>query len=328
MKKGNLAGIAAGVAIILAIISLIAWFVIKPAPQLIQGEVVATTVKIASKVPGRIDSIFVEEGQAVKKGDVLFALSTPEVDAKLRQAQAMRNAAGAQDSKAKKGARKEEVQALYSVWQKAEAGYELALKTYQRAEKLHNSGVIPAQKFDEASANLKAMQATRTAAKSQYEMAKEGARNEDKKAAAAMYDQADAVVSEVTSLISDARQSAPIDAEVATIIAEPNELVGTGFPIITLVNLNDTYVTFNVKETLLPKLQKGTVVKGYIPGIDEKVDLTVERIAAQADYATWSATRTKGEFDIRTFEVKMRPSKTQAQLRPGMSVIVNWDEIK
>lgn len=328
MKKGNLAGIAAGVAIILAIISLIAWFVIKPAPQLIQGEVVATTVKIASKVPGRIDSIFVEEGQAVKKGDVLFALSTPEVDAKLRQAQAVRNAAGAQDSKAKKGARKEEVQALYSVWQKAEAGYELALKTYQRAEKLHNSGVIPAQKFDEASANLKAMQATRTAAKSQYEMAKEGARNEDKKAAAAMYDQADAVVSEVTSLISDARQSAPIDAEVATIIAEPNELVGTGFPIITLVNLNDTYVTFNVKETLLPKLQKGTVVKGYIPGIDEKVDLTVERIAAQADYATWSATRTKGEFDIRTFEVKMRPSKTQAQLRPGMSVIVNWDEIK
>ncbi|MGL5787022.1 MAG: HlyD family secretion protein [Bacteroidales bacterium] len=328
MKKGNLAGIAAGVAIILAIISLIAWFVIKPAPQLIQGEVVATTIKIASKVPGRIDSIFVEEGQSVKKGDVLFALSTPEVDAKLRQAQAVRNAAGAQDSKAKKGARKEEVQALYSVWQKAEAGYELALKTYQRAEKLHNSGVIPAQKFDEASANLKAMQATRTAAKSQYEMAKEGARNEDKKAAAAMYDQADAVVSEVTSLISDARQSAPIDAEVATIIAEPNELVGTGFPIITLVNLNDTYVTFNVKETLLPKLQKGTVVKGYIPGIDEKVDLTVERIAAQADYATWSATRTKGEFDIRTFEVKMRPSETQAQLRPGMSVIVNWDEIK
>lgn len=328
MKKGNFAGIAAGVAIILAIISLIAWFVIKPAPQLIQGEVVATTVKIASKIPGRIDSIYVEEGQSVKAGDALFSLRTPEVDAKLRQAEAVRNAAGAQDSKAKKGARKEEIQALYSIWQKAEAGYELALKTYQRADKLYKSGVIPSQKFDEASANLKAMDATRTAAKSQYEMAKEGARNEDKRAAAALYDQADAVVSEVTSLISDARQSAPIDAEVATIIAEPNELVSTGFPIITLVNLNDTWVTFNVKETLLPKLQKGTVVKGYIPGIDEKVDLTVERIAAQADYATWSATRTKGEFDIRTFEVKMRPSKTNAQLRPGMSVIVNWDEIK
>ncbi|MGL4331417.1 MAG: HlyD family secretion protein [Bacteroidales bacterium] len=328
MKKGNFAGIAAGVAIILAIISLIAWFVIKPAPQLIQGEVVATTVKIASKIPGRIDSIYVEEGQSVKAGDPLFSLRTPEVDAKLRQAEAVRNAAGAQDSKAKKGARKEEIQALYSIWQKAEAGYELALKTYQRADKLYKSGVIPSQKFDEASANLKAMDATRTAAKSQYEMAKEGARNEDKRAAAALYDQADAVVSEVTSLISDARQSAPINAEVATIIAEPNELVGTGFPIITLVNLNDTWVTFNVKETLLPKLQKGTVVKGYIPGIDEKVDLTVERIAAQADYATWSATRTKGEFDIRTFEVKMRPSKTNAQLRPGMSVIVNWDEIK
>lgn len=328
MKKGNFAGIAVGVAIILAIISLIAWFVIKPAPQLIQGEVVATTVKIASKIPGRIDSIYVEEGQSVKVGDPLFALRTPEVDAKLRQAEAVRNAAGAQDLKAKKGARKEEVQALYSIWQKAEAGYDLALKTYQRADKLYQSGVIPSQKFDEASANLKAMDATRTAAKSQYEMAKEGARNEDKKAASALYDQADAVVSEVTSLISDARQNAPIDAEVATIIAEPNELVGTGFPIITLVNLNDTWVIFNVKETLLPKLQKGTVVQGYIPGIDEKIDLTVERVALQADYATWSATRTKGEFDIRTFEVKMRPAKTNAQLRPGMSVIINWDEIK
>ncbi|MGL5318391.1 MAG: HlyD family secretion protein [Bacteroidales bacterium] len=328
MKKGNFAGIAAGVAIILAIISLIAWFVIKPTPQLIQGEVVATSIKIASKIPGRVDSIFVEEGQSVKVGDPLFSLRTPEVDAKLRQAQAVRNAAGAQDSKAKRGARKQEVEGLYSIWQKAEAGYELALKTYQRAEKLYNSGVIPSQKFDEASANLKAMDATRAAAKSQYAMAREGARNEDKEAAAALYDQADAVVSEVTSLISDARQNAPIDAEVATIISEPNELVGTGFPIITLINLNDTWVTFNVKETLLPKLQKGTVVEGYIPGIDEKIALTVERIAAQADYATWSATRTKGEFDIRTFEVKMRPAKTKAQLRPGMSVIVNWDDIK
>ncbi len=328
MKKGSFAGIAAGVAIILAIVSLITWFVIKPTPQLIQGEVVATSIKISSKVPGRIDTIFVEEGQAVKAGEPLFALKTPEVDAKLRQAQAVRNAAGAQEEKAKKGARSQEITALYNVWQKAEAGYTLANQTYQRAEKLYNSGVIPAQKMDEASANLKAMDATRRAAKSQYELAKEGARNEDKKAASALFDQANAVVDEVTSLMSDARQNAPIDAEVSSVIAEQNELVGTGFPIITLVNLNDIYVTFNVKETLLPKLEKGTVVKGYVPGTDETIDLVVDKLAVQADYATWSATRTKGDFDIRTFEVKMRPKNATKQLRPGMSVIVNWDEIQ
>ncbi|MGL5893187.1 MAG: HlyD family secretion protein, partial [Bacteroidales bacterium] len=301
---------------------------IKPEPTLIQGEVVSTSVKVSSKLPGRIDSLFVRQGESVTKGSPLFVLSTPEVNAKLQQAEAVRQAARAQDSKAKFGARSEEVQAVYNLWQKAEAGYELADKSYARIEKLYKNGVVTAQKFDEASANRQAMEATRQAAKAQYEMALKGARIEDKNAAAALLNQAEAVVAEVSSMQSDARQYAPFDAEVATIIAEEGELIGAGYPVITLVNLNDSHVSFNVKEDLLPKIKVGKMVKGYVPALDEEVTLSISSIAVQAEYATWSATRTKGEFDIRTFEVKMTPQKQRSDLRPGMSVVVNWDTIE
>ncbi|MGL5015141.1 MAG: HlyD family secretion protein [Bacteroidales bacterium] len=328
MNRNNNGVYALIIVAALAVVSVAAWFAIKPEPTLIQGEVVSTSVKVSSKLPGRIDSLFVREGESVTKGSPLFVLSTPEVNAKLQQAEAVRQAARAQDSKAKFGARSEEVQAVYNLWQKAEAGYELADKSYARIEKLYKNGVVTAQKFDEASANRQAMEATRQAAKAQYEMALKGARIEDKNAAAALLNQADAVVAEVSSMQSDARQYAPFDAEVATIIAEEGELIGAGYPVITLVNLNDSHVSFNVKEDLLPKIKVGKMVKGYVPALDEEITLSVSAIAVQAEYATWSATRTKGEFDIRTFEVKMTPQKQRSDLRPGMSVVVNWDTIE
>ncbi|MGL4993430.1 MAG: HlyD family secretion protein [Bacteroidales bacterium] len=328
MNRNNNWAYAIIIVAALAIVSLAAWFAIKPVPTLIQGQVVSTSVKVSSKLPGRIDSLFVREGQSVTKGEPLFILSTPEVNAKLQQAEAVRQAAKAQDSKAKFGARSEEVQAVYNLWQKAEAGYELADKSFTRIERLYKSGVVTAQKFDEVSANRQAMEATRQAAKAQYEMALKGAREEDKSAAAALLNQADAVVAEVSSMQSDARQYAPFDAEVATIIAEEGELIGAGYPVITLVNLNDSYISFNVKEDLLPKIKVGKSVKGFVPALDEDINLSISAIAVQAEYATWSATRTKGEFDIRTFEVKMRPEKQRSDLRPGMSVVVNWDTIE
>ncbi|MGL4410671.1 MAG: HlyD family secretion protein [Bacteroidales bacterium] len=328
MNRNNNGVYALIIVAALAVVSVAAWFAIKPEPTLIQGEVVSTSVKVSSKLPGRIDSLFVRQGESVTKGSPLFVLSTPEVNAKLQQAEAVRQAARAQDSKAKFGARSEEVQAVYNLWQKAEAGYELADKSYARIEKLYKNGVVTAQKFDEASANRQAMEATRQAAKAQYEMALKGARIEDKNAAAALLNQAEAVVAEVSSMQSDARQYAPFDAEVATIIAEEGELIGAGYPVITLVNLNDSHVSFNVKEDLLPKIKVGKMVKGYVPALDEEVTLSISSIAVQAEYATWSATRTKGEFDIRTFEVKMTPQKQRSDLRPGMSVVVNWDTIE
>lgn len=328
MKKSNVIGLTIGIVVVIVVVSLVSWFAIKPVPNLIQGEVEVKSVKISSKLAGRIEQMNVHEGQQVKKGELLFELSTPEIEAKLKQAESARNAAQAQSLKARKGARSQEIAAAYNLWQKAQTGVELAQKSYDRVKNLYESGVLPAQKFDEAAANLKAMETTAAAAKSQYEMAKEGARREDREAAAALVDQASGAVSEVESYMADAKQYAPIDGEVSTVIAEPGELIGAGYPVVTLLDMQDIWVSFNIKEDLLPKIKVGSVMKAYVPGLGGYMNLKVDHIAVQAEYATWSATRTKGDFDIRTFEVKARPETYVEGLRPGMSVIVDWDKIE
>lgn len=327
MKRTNVVGLFVAIVVAIVAISVISWLAIKPVPNIIQGEVEAKSIKMSSKLAGRIESMNVQSGQKVKQGDLLYSISYPEAQAKLMQAEAARTAASAQSQKARTGARPEEISALYNVWQTSRAGLELAQKNYDRAKNLYESGVIPKQRFDEADANLKASQSTSAAAYSQYQLAVDGARSEDKKSADALVLQASGAVSEVESYITDAIQYAPVDAEVSTVIAEEGELIGAGYPVITLLDMNDVWVTFNIKENMLPKIKQGTVVKGYVPGLDRTVSLEVYYIAVQADYATWSATRTKGEFDIRTFEVRMRPEGNYDGLRPGMTVAVNWDEI-
>ena len=328
MKKSNVIGLTIGIVVVIVTVSLICWFAIKPVPTLIQGEVEVKSIKISSKLAGRIEQMDVKEGQQVKKGELLFVLSTPEVEAKLRQAEAARNAAGAQSAKASRGARIQEIEGALNMWKKAQAGVELAQKSFDRVKNLYESGVVPAQKYDEALANLKAMQTTESAAKAQYDMAVEGARREDREAAAALVDQASGAVSEVESYISDAMQYSPIDGEVSSVIAEKGELIGSGYPVITLLDMNDLWITFNIKEDLLPKIRIGSVLKAYVPGLGGAIELKVDYIAVQAEYATWSATRTKGDFDIRTFEVKARPVAKVDGLRPGMTVRVNWDDFR
>ncbi|MDD3108787.1 MAG: efflux RND transporter periplasmic adaptor subunit [Alistipes sp.] len=328
MKKSNIIGLTLAIVVVIVTVSLVSWFAIKPVPTLIQGEVEVKSVKISSKLAGRIEQMDVRKGQQVTQGELLFVLSTPEVEAKLQQAEAVRSAAGAQSAKARKGARSQEIEGARNLWQKALAGVELAQKSYDRVKNLYDQGVVPAQKFDEATAYLKAMQTTAAAAKSQYDMAVEGARSEDRAAAAALVDQASGAVNEVTSYMADARQYAPINGEVSTVIAEQGELIGAGYPVITLLDMSDLWVTFNIKEDLLPRIKVGTLLQAFVPGLGRSIELKVDYLAVQAEYATWSATRTKGDFDIRTFEVQARPVEKQSGLRPGMTVTVNWDEIR
>lgn len=328
MKKSNLIGLAVALVLGIVVISLIVWLSVNPAPTLIQGEVEATSYKISSKLAGRLEEMEVKEGQKVAKGDLLFVLSTPEVEAKLEQAMAARNAAGAQSAKARDGARPQEIEAAYNMWRKAEAGVGLAQKSFDRILNLYNAGVVPAQKYDEVSANLTAAKTTAAAARAQYDMALEGARKQDIEAAAALVAQATGAVMEVEFYLEDAAQYAPIDGEISTIIAEKGELVGAGYPVVTMLDMKDMWVTFNIKESLLPKIKIGTTLTGYVPGLGRDITLKVYYMAVQAEYATWSATRTKGDFDIRTFEVKARPESQADGLRPGMSVVVNWDELK
>ena len=327
MKRNNVIGIAAAAAVIILAVVLISWYLDRRAPLLIQGTVECTTYKASSKVPGRIDQMKVEEGQQVEKGELLYMLSTPELDAKLRQAEAVKSAAAALDAAAVAGARIQQIEAALNMWEKAQAGLELARKTYERLQILYNGGVVPAQKLDEAQANYKAMEATALAAKAQYDMASDGARKEDKEAAAARVRQAEGAVSEVESYLSYAAVYAPVTGEISTIIAEEGELVGSGYPVVAILDMSDMWVTFNIKETMLPGMKIGTRMNGFVPALDRDVEFEVTYIAPQADFATWAATRTQGGFDIRTFAVKAKPVSAADGMRPGMSVLVDWEKI-
>ena len=306
MKKSTIVTIILIAAAVVLGVIFISWYLRKATPLYIQGTVECTTYKASSKVPGRIEEMKVEEGQHVTKGELLYTLSTPELNAKLQQAEAVKSAASAMDQKALTGAR---------IQQK-----EAALNLYEQ-------GVVPAQKLDEARANLQAMQATERAAKAQCELVFDGASKEEKEAAAAQVRQAEGAVSEVESYLSDALVYAPVTGEVSTIIAEAGELVGTGYPVVAILDMSDVWVTFNIKEDLMPDIHIGTRMTGYIPALDRSVEFEVTYIAVQADFATWSATRTQGGFDIRTFAVKAKPTQDVEYIRPGMSVLVNWKDI-
>ena len=315
------------VAIVIVALVIAGYILRQRQPLILQGVVECTSYRASSKIAGRIDEILVSQGQRVEKGELLYRLSTPELDAKLQQAEAAKSAAVAMDQKALSGARKQQIEAARNMWQKAQAGTTLSKQTYQRVKALYEQGVVAAQRYDEAQAAYEAARATELAAKAEYDLAVAGASSEDREAAAAQVRQATASVSEVESYISDALVYSPITGEVATIIAEAGELVGSGYPVISLIDTSDEWVTFNIKETLLPRISIGQQMAGYVPALDRNINLIITYIAVQADFATWSATRTSGGFDIRTFAVKAYPTEKDNGLRPGMSVLIDWNRL-
>ncbi|MGQ1946291.1 HlyD family secretion protein [Geofilum sp. OHC36d9] len=304
------------------------WLLSRPTHLEIQGQVEATQMKISSKVTGRIDSLAVKRGSEVKKGDLLFTIESPEVEAKLNQAEAARLAAEAMHLKAEAGAQKEDIQAAYNVYLKASAALEYAEKSNQRIQNLFNEGVVPAQKRDEMEMQLKVAKETAAAAKAIWEKAKGGARIEDKAAAEAMVKKADAVIAEVHSYLVETRVEAPFAGEVANLLAERGELTPAGFPVITLVDLNDIWFVFNLREDLLADIRKGSIITAKIPALSmQEVELQVSYIAPLGEFATWNATKTSGDFDMKTFEVQARPTSKIKDLRPGMSALVDWRKI-
>lgn len=296
-------------------------------PTLLQGMVECQQYKAASKIAGRIDTIYISEGNYVKKGELLYRLTTPELSAKLAQVEAVKSAAEALDKQTLAGARVEQISAAKSIWQKAKAGRVLSEQSFDRATKLYQNGVIPKQKLDEATANFAAMKATEDAAYAEYTLALAGATQEQKAAAAAQVKQAQGAISEVETYISDSKVFAAVSGEVSAIAHQQGEIVGSGATVVTILDLSDIWVLFNIKETLLPQIKLGMSFRAYIPALDRYVMLKVGNIAAQADFATWNATRTKGSFDIKTFAVKMYPEKSYKDLRPGMSAIIDMSDV-
>lgn len=308
--------------IVMVLIFVVGLIVNKPEPVIIQGEADAREIRISGKVPGRIKQFLAIEGSQVQAGDTLVIIDSPELLAKLDQANAAQSAAMAQNKKAIKGARKEQILGAYEMWQKSLIGEDIAKKSYDRVQRLFDKAVLPAQKRDEAEAQYKAAVATSKAAKSQYDMAMNGAESEDKEAALALVDRAKGAVNELKSYLNEITLTSPIDGEVSEIYPNPGELVGTGAPIMSIVDLNDMWFTFNVREDLLSGMKMGSVFKVKIPALDNQVvDVKIDYIKALASYATWRATKTSGQFDVKTFEVRARPTKKINDLRPGMTAL-------
>jgi len=327
MKSRNII-IAIGVLLLLILLIVSAWIMAKPPKMILQGEAEAKHIKVASKIPGRIERILVTPGMHVQKGDTLIEIGTPELDAKKFQAESARNAAKSQSIKAQNGAREEQIEGAFRLWKKSQVGVDVMEKTYTRVKKLYDEGVIPAQKLDEVSAQYQAAIETEKAAKSQYDMAKKGARFEDKMGADALVDQASGVIQELNSYLSEAHLKAPISAEVASIISQEGEIVNSGFPIITLVDLSDTWLVFNIREDRLPKFKMGKTIQVDIPALDMKnVDVKIDFISPLGDFATWKATKTSGDFDMKTFEVHARGVEPIDGLRPGMTALIYWSEL-
>ena len=313
--------------VIIVVLALIGLFLLKPEPQIIQGQAEATQVRVSGKLPGRVVEFMVEEGQHVLAGDTLVHIHSSLVEAKLSQAEAMETVAKAQNKKVDSGTRVELLNSAYDMWQQAQAGLTIAKKTYERMQSMYKKGVVSEQKRDEAEAAYKAMVATESAAKSQYEMAKAGAQAEDKAAAAAMVAAAQGSVAEVESILSDSYLTAPTDGEISDIFPNVGELVSLGAPIMNVLKLDDMWVSFNVREDLLENLTMGAEVQAIIPALENKeVTLKVFYIRDMGSYAVWRATKVTGQYDAKTFQVKARPVEPVDNLRPGMSVLLKRDK--
>ena len=311
-----------GFAVVIIIVALIGFFTLGRDPEIMQGQVEASEYRVSSKVPGRILEIRVKEGDYVKVGDTLAILDAPDVRAKMEQARGAEDAASALELKALNGARKEQIQGAYQVLQQAKAGLEIAEKSYKRIQRLFDEGVMSAQKRDEVFAQYKAMEAQCKAAQSQYDMAVNGARREDKLAAQAQVNRARGAVQEVNSYLGETVQIAQMEGEVSSIYPKVGELVGTGSPIMTISMMNDMWGTFNVREDQLNGLQVGTEFSAFVPAFNKDIKMKVYYMKDQGSYAVWKATKTNGQYDLKTFEVKARPVDKLEGLRPGMSLVV------
>lgn len=306
-------------ALLIAVFGFIFW---QPKAEFLQGEAEATEVRISGKVPGRIEKFLFNEGDRVQQGDTVAILDSPEVMAKYSQAEAAQAAAAAINEKAEKGSRSEQIVMAYQTWQKARAAAEVAQKTFQRVQKLFENGVVPAQKKDEAEANYKAMAATEQAAKAQYEMARNGAEKEDKMAAEAQLNRAKGAVAEVEAYVKETFLISPITGEVSERYPKVGELVGTGSPVMDILDLSDIWVSFNVREDQLEDLQMGQTFMAFVPALgDQEIELKVTYIKDMGTYAAWRATKTTGQYDIKTFRIKAKPMVPVKGLRPGMSVL-------
>lgn len=310
-----------GVVFAVAVLAIIGFLFINKPAEILQGQAEATSVRVSGKLPGRILEFYVTEGQMVHKGDTLVHIHSSLAEAKMEQARSMEDAASALNKKVDSGTRPQIVQSALEVWKQAQAAEEIAAKTNKRMEALYADGVISAQKRDEAQAAYQAATAASAAARSQYELAKIGPQSEDRTQSAAMVGVARGGVAEVQAVLEDQYLTAPCDGQIDVIFPHVGELVSLGAPIMNVLRIDVKWVTFNVREDQLKNFTMDKVFKVYIPALDKEAKVKIYYVRDMGAYATWHATKTTGDWDSKTFEVKARPEEQLPDLRPGMTVI-------
>ena len=314
--------------LIIAGITTLQKFATEPREEFLQGQMEARRVLVAGKIPGRLERLFVHEGDMVVKDSLVAIISSRELEAKKIQAEGALGAAKAQSNKANTGARAEEITALKAMKERAQDAADLAKTTFDRVQKLYNDGVMPLQKRDETETQMKTAVAAATAAKAQYEQAVAGARVEDKAAANALVIQARGANAEVDAYLDETKIRAPISGEVSLKLAEEGEIIGAGMPVIAITDLNDSWAVFHIREDFLKYISKGKTFTVQIPALDKTIEMVVTYIASVGDYATWRSSKESGGYDLKSFEIRMRPKTTVENLRPGMSVLFPMEQIQ
>lgn len=325
---GKIAVVLTLVVLVIMGIAQLQKFATQPREQFLQGQMEARRVLVAGKVPGRIVNLFVREGDVVVKDSLVAIISSPEIEAKKIQAAGALEAAKAQAKKAKNGARREDITALKAMADRAQEAATLAKNTYDRVQKLFDEGVLPLQKRDEAETQMKASQAASDAAFAKYKQAVAGARIEDKDAANALVKQAEGANAEVDAYLEETKIRAPISGEVSLKLAEEGEVVGSGSPVVAVTDLRDAWAVFHLREDYLQNIHKGSKFEMQVPALGRKIEMVVNYIAAVGDYATWRSSKESSGFDLKTFEVRMRPVDDIPNLRPGMSVLLPVEAVK
>ena len=315
------------VLIIVDLISFLGMILLGNKPTILQGQIEATEIRISGKLPGRIDTFLVKEGQNVSAGDTLVIINSPEARAKYEQVNALENVAKYQNQKIDEGTRSQIIETMFQIWSKAKSDLQLAKTTYDRILTLYKDSVLTSQRKDEVEAIYKAAIANEKAAYQQYLMALDGAQKQDKESARSLVNAAKGTVNEVEALLQDAKLTAPESGQIASIYPKRGELVGAGTPIMSLVVLDDAHVVLNVREDFLPYFKIGKTFKGNVPALNKKeIIFKTNYISPLGSYATWRSTKQTGSYDLRTFELHALPTSPVEDLRPGMSVLVNLNE--
>ncbi len=314
--------------LLLCLIGYGLWKAYQPKELEIQGRVEADTVHISTKVPSRIDEIYVEEGQRVQKGQALVRFHSPEVQSKKQQAYAGLQTALALQSTADRGAEQENIDALYANWQSVKAQAQFAAATLQRGSNLYKEGVISRQSRDEMQAAATSSRQMEEAAYQQYARAKRGSTSEQKSSADAQVDMARAAVAEVNALEEETELLAPISGTVSKTYGKVSELVAAGVPVVSLIDDQHLWVSLNIREDQYASVYQAKTLDGYVPALKKTVTFNIRNIDAEGEFATIKNTRQTGGYDIRSFKLDLVPVTAVADLKSGMSVLFKVREDK